>query len=165
MRKWVLALLAVAVFGAPATTRATIRPMVPLATAVGSATMLEVDEPTSAYQVRYYTLVGTFTVGTKKYIGTVTGQWSQDLYSRGGEFSGTNGKHSFTASDCDFVTGLPDETLAGTTPSGRSEVYTCSADIDGTDNAQLVLDFEYLQMYPSGQPCCLWAWKGVFVGV
>src|SRR5437763_12989688 len=30
------------------------------------------------------------------------------------------------------------------------------------DNAQLVLDFEYLQMYPSGQPCCLWAWRGVF---
>jgi hypothetical protein len=161
MRKWVLVLLAVAVLAAPAMSRASV----PLATGGGSVTMREVDEPTSVYKVRYYTLVGTFTVGKKIYTGTVTGQWSQDLYSRGGEFSGNNGKHSFTASNCDFRTGLPDETRAETTPSGRSELYTCSANIDGTDHAQIALYFEYLQMYPSGEPCCLWAWKGVFVGV
>jgi len=160
MRKGLLLLTAMAMLGAPAISRASV----PVATAAGSATMKEVDEPTDLYQVRYYTLVGTFTVGRKTYTGTVTGTWNQDLYSRGGEFSGSNGKHTFTASNCDFLIGLPDQTFAGGTPSGRTEVYTCSADIDGTDHAQLVLVFGYLKMYPSGDPCCLWAWDGVFVG-
>ena len=170
MRRWFLVSLATIAVLVPGTSRATVRPRIPLATGAGSVTMLESDQPTSVYQYRYYTLRGTFTVGKKIYIGTITGQWSQDLYSRGGEFSGYNGKHSFTASNCGFLAGLPDHSfdllpVGGPTPSGRSEVYRCSADIDGTDQATLVLDFVYRQMFPSGQPCCLWGWKGVFIGI
>jgi hypothetical protein len=160
MRKWVLVFLAVAVLGAPAMTRAAV----PLATGAGSVTMLDVDEPTAVYLVRYYTLAGTFTVGKKIYTGTVTGQYQQDLYVQTGSFSGNNGKHTFTASNCDRLTTSLDITIDAALPTGTYDRFTCSADIDGTDHARLVLLFAYVKSYLSGQPCCLYAYKGYFIG-
>jgi hypothetical protein len=161
MRKWVLVFLAVAMLAAPAMTRAAV----PLATGAGAVTMLDVDEPTSAFLIRYYTLSGAFTVGKKIYRGTVTGYWQQDLYTQTGAFSGSNGKHTFTASNCDRLTTPLDITLGTASLTGTYDRFTCSADIDGTDHATLVLLFEYRKRYLSGQQCCLYAYDGYFIGV
>ena len=165
MRKWILLVVAIATLSGPAMAKATA----PVATGVGSVNMLESDQPTDVYQFRYYTLVGTFTVGLRTYTGTVTGTWSQDLYQRTGSFSGSNGKHTFSASDCDFRTGTPgsglDPSSTGRFVSGRSELYTCSANIDGGTPTQLALLFEYLNVYPTDQVCCRFGYKGVFVGI
>jgi hypothetical protein len=164
MRKRLFAVAILSLIAVPTAGRASL----PIATGGGTVVMWLNGNPHTVPE-QTYTLVGTFRVGSKTYKGTVTGGYSYNSYLTGGSFSGYNGKHTFTASNCALVGGAPDADLSSFTglpsPSVKSEVFKCRADIDGTDHAPIVLDFQYTQIFEVPNICCYYGWKGYFVAV
>lgn len=160
MRKRLLAVAILSLIAVPTTGRASL----PIATGAGTVVMWLNGNP-HAVPEQTYTLVGTFRVGSKTYRGTVTGGYSYNSYLTGGSFSGYNGKHTFTASNCALVGGAPDASSGPPSFSTKSEVFKCRADIDGTDHAPIVLDFQYTQTFVVPNSCCYFGWKGYFLAV
>jgi hypothetical protein len=166
MRKWLLGSLALVLTILPVTSQAAV----PIATARGTVS-LQAGYCYHCTSTSTYTLVGTFTVGTKTYTGTVTGTWTFPWNNPGeGGFFGSNGAHTFTADNCkrQAIGGVDTVAVSnpqGQYPSGDNEYFMCSASIDSMVRAPLVLDFEYVWFYPSDDPCCLYAYDGYFIGV
>ena len=164
MRTRLLAVAILSLIAVPTAGRASL----PIATGGGTVVMWLAGNP-HAVPTQTYTLVGTFRVGSKTYKGTVTGGYSSNNLFTGGSFSGYNGKHTFTANNCALVGGAPDSDLSSFTglpsPSGKSEVFRCRADIDGKAHAPIVLAFQYTQIFEVPNSCCYYGWKGYFLAL